>query len=558
MESEDSEAREDSASEDSHPSTDASEDSVEVRVGGVTRPPPPNCNPQPSYSPQRSYSPNRVYSPPLIPFNQNYSSTPKLPPKLRKSFNTLASNTLTQVFKTSPSNQTIAFTAAATFDRIPSPSSKRTLISQHDDVQVHSRRRKLAEPRRVCSELTRKRPHSPSLEERSPSPRLPIQCDIPLRPVKQFKVSTPDPSPPRTSPSPLSMPHANPLLYPGLLSPLVRPPGISPTLSPTLSSALAPHLLPPGWTPTQAYQHYTRLLGSVLPSPLALLPGGIHLPHYPLMPLLHHIPSQESSPPIVQSPPATRSPTPLNYHSTKLKSSEESVRKLLQDTKNEIEKDISLQVEPVSLVTREEQKSQPLFSVASLVEESSPRQPTARSVQFLPTKSKLTSLPSPVPVASDLTTNTRIKEEIDAFNDSSSSLRSTTRLELPPSTSGSSAPSRLQLTSSQLHQQQQQLLRQKQRNYKNMTRERRIEANARERTRVHTISSAYEKLRQSVPSYSHTQKLSKLSILRIAASYILTLSKMTDNAHDNVVADCVEETTRTIQFEGKAKKKRDD
>ncbi|XP_055642462.1 transcription factor Atoh1 [Toxorhynchites rutilus septentrionalis] len=101
------------------------------------------------------------------------------------------------------------------------------------------------------------------------------------------------------------------------------------------------------------------------------------------------------------------------------------------------------------------------------------------------------------------------------------------------------------------------------RNYKNMTRERRIEANARERTRVHTISAAYEKLRQAVPSYSNSQKLSKLSILRIACSYILTLSRMAGEDYsadgsEPSLDDCVEMVTKTIQTEGKIKKKKDD
>lgn len=102
-----------------------------------------------------------------------------------------------------------------------------------------------------------------------------------------------------------------------------------------------------------------------------------------------------------------------------------------------------------------------------------------------------------------------------------------------------------------------------QRNYKNMTRERRIEANARERTRVHTISAAYDTLRKSVPSYSHTQKLSKLSILRIACSYILTLSRLTgddcseDESAPNIT-DCVDAVTKTIQTEGKIRKKKDE
>uniref|UniRef100_A0A2M3ZGJ5 Putative transcription factor atonal n=1 Tax=Anopheles braziliensis TaxID=58242 RepID=A0A2M3ZGJ5_9DIPT len=101
------------------------------------------------------------------------------------------------------------------------------------------------------------------------------------------------------------------------------------------------------------------------------------------------------------------------------------------------------------------------------------------------------------------------------------------------------------------------------RNYKNMTRERRIEANARERTRVHTISAAYEKLRRAIPAYSNAQKLSKLSILRIACSYILTLSRMagedySEDASEPSIADCVAMVTQTIQTEGKIRKKKDE
>lgn len=102
-----------------------------------------------------------------------------------------------------------------------------------------------------------------------------------------------------------------------------------------------------------------------------------------------------------------------------------------------------------------------------------------------------------------------------------------------------------------------------QRNYKNMTRERRIEANARERSRVHTISAAFDTLRHTIPSYSHTQKLSKLSVLRIACSYILTLSRMVgdDYSEDQTapsIADCVADVTKTIQTEGKIRKKKDE
>lgn len=102
-----------------------------------------------------------------------------------------------------------------------------------------------------------------------------------------------------------------------------------------------------------------------------------------------------------------------------------------------------------------------------------------------------------------------------------------------------------------------------QRNYKNMTRERRIEANARERTRVHTISAAFDTLRRAIPAYSHNQKLSKLSVLRIACSYILTLSRVAGSDYsadqsEPSLASCVDLVSRTIQTEGKLRKKKDD
>lgn len=100
-----------------------------------------------------------------------------------------------------------------------------------------------------------------------------------------------------------------------------------------------------------------------------------------------------------------------------------------------------------------------------------------------------------------------------------------------------------------------------------MTRERRIEANARERTRVHTISAAFDTLRRAIPAYSHNQKLSKLSVLRIACSYIMTLSKILEKddevptTRNNGLAglgSCVELVSRTIQTEGKLRKRKDE
>ena len=97
-------------------------------------------------------------------------------------------------------------------------------------------------------------------------------------------------------------------------------------------------------------------------------------------------------------------------------------------------------------------------------------------------------------------------------------------------------------------------------NYKNMTRERRVEANARERSRVHTISAAFESLRRAVPSYSYNQRLSKLAILRIACSYIMALSKLAnvgicEKANNFSFIDCVDLCTQTIQTEGRARRR---
>ncbi|XP_075565989.1 transcription factor ATOH8 [Pelecanus crispus] len=91
---------------------------------------------------------------------------------------------------------------------------------------------------------------------------------------------------------------------------------------------------------------------------------------------------------------------------------------------------------------------------------------------------------------------------------------------------------------------------------------RRLLANARERTRVHTISAAFEALRKQVPCYSYGQKLSKLAILRIACNYILSLARLADldysADHSNMsFSECVEQCTRTLQAEGRSKKRKD-
>ncbi|XP_037612435.1 neurogenic differentiation factor 6-A [Sebastes umbrosus] len=55
---------------------------------------------------------------------------------------------------------------------------------------------------------------------------------------------------------------------------------------------------------------------------------------------------------------------------------------------------------------------------------------------------------------------------------------------------------------------------------------RRIEANARERNRMHGLNNALDSLRKVVPCYSKTQKLSKIDTLRLAKNYIWALSEI--------------------------------
>jgi len=104
----------------------------------------------------------------------------------------------------------------------------------------------------------------------------------------------------------------------------------------------------------------------------------------------------------------------------------------------------------------------------------------------------------------------------------------------------------------------------KQRNYKNMTRERRVEANARERQRVHTITAAFDTLQAAIPTglsaeQQAQQKLSKLSIIKIATAYIMVLSRMAghDYSADKSappVDECIDQCHQLIESETKFRK----
>lgn len=64
-----------------------------------------------------------------------------------------------------------------------------------------------------------------------------------------------------------------------------------------------------------------------------------------------------------------------------------------------------------------------------------------------------------------------------------------------------------------------------------------------------------------VPCYSYGQKLSKLAILRIACNYILSLAQLAEldysPDHNSLnFSQCVEQCTRTLQAEGRSKKRK--
>ena len=102
------------------------------------------------------------------------------------------------------------------------------------------------------------------------------------------------------------------------------------------------------------------------------------------------------------------------------------------------------------------------------------------------------------------------------------------------------------------------ILRQK--NYKNSTRIRRIEANARERQRVHTITAAFDTLQAAIPSEDENIKLSKLSVIKIATAYIMALSRMagydyTEDRSAPSLESVLEHCRETIHTESRIKKR---
>lgn len=92
-----------------------------------------------------------------------------------------------------------------------------------------------------------------------------------------------------------------------------------------------------------------------------------------------------------------------------------------------------------------------------------------------------------------------------------------------------------------------------------LTYDKRLEANARERERVHNLTAAFEALRQVIPMYGDQPKLSRLSILRIACSYVLVLGALneidfSEGQNDYTFNECFHMLSSTILSELKRKK----
>ena len=56
--------------------------------------------------------------------------------------------------------------------------------------------------------------------------------------------------------------------------------------------------------------------------------------------------------------------------------------------------------------------------------------------------------------------------------------------------------------------------------------EKRLAANSRERKRMHTVNSAFDQLRELVPTYPSNRKLSKIDTLKLACAYINDLTSL--------------------------------
>ncbi len=65
------------------------------------------------------------------------------------------------------------------------------------------------------------------------------------------------------------------------------------------------------------------------------------------------------------------------------------------------------------------------------------------------------------------------------------------------------------------------------------TKVKRTAANSRERNRMHTVNSAFDQLRDLVPTYPSNRKLSKIDTLRLACTYIQDLVSVLQAIHND-------------------------
>ena len=507
-------------SEDEHSPTDASEDSVEVRVSSITGP--------------RKVSLSPGFS---------------LPHKLRKNYHHHHQSTTPSEKFSDPTTGRVSPTARAN-------------------------RRKATEPRRLLAEDLRaavKRPSS-SDEPDDLRPSKTAKLDSEYGGIPEYtNTSPPSPGTP--------IPHL-PLSQHPYLGNFVRP-------------NFSPLLLPPAWPPVHTAQYpYGRMMSNMIANPMGLLPPSLPHAHYPLLSLMSpHPPGARPllfrppvSPPMI-SPPEERPPLdeqPLSLVARKDDSKQHKTS--LSRESQAPPRTSSTQVPSVPSPLTPSQMTaahlslsrltDPSLSVTNVDKNYDKKQQSSKTKQHPPSVEvsvvqKVGRPPSKFFTVDSLLGNDRPKSESNNNHlpppppppplpppQHPSQIKEVPELSRPSTTAESSRDA--ETIQSLLHQP-----KQKQRNYKNMTRERRIEANARERTRVHTISAAFEKLRTAVPAYSHNQKLSKLSVLRIACSYILSLSRLaghdySEDGSEPSFGECVDLTTRTIQIEGKAKKKRDE
>lgn len=390
-------------------------------------------------------------------------------------------------------------------------------------------KRKCAEPRRLDTELpAKKRKISLVLDEKNDTSRGPTTetCNpSPFRPWSSSPVNhRPREEHPRCPPltNPIHLPFRPEIYYPQARIPIVY--------LPELPSPPHPSLLAPSPLPRAPVPFYPRDLTGLVPTPYVHPPYPVG--HYQEEPL-----SLVSKKKEVESDSAeTEEPTPL--FSPALRLEKNSSFKPVGETTKEPEKNTRTWHSPVvdfSQKSAEEVKEKET-NVVSRSKNCNGRSHSDKKLKSV----------------SEKISNIKTEENC---HQSDSKFRIDHLLSSVKSESGSTSTSTS--TTGKPSQSSQQ------RNYKNMTRERRIEANARERTRVHTISAAFDTLRHAVPAYSHNQKLSKLSVLRIACSYIMTLSRLAgyDYSKDQSepeVGECVDNVSKTIQTEGKIRKKKED